>query len=174
MASSEEDNFDIDVYGTGGDAGYQREESSEPDGQEDRSTNPEENHTESKDASREPYDGATDPMRNGEHAPSKVKQEDREDSQHDGVAQKINSTDESSHTQVNLPKQAPQTQGSKRKEGADDRPLDPGATSALFLSDLHWWINDDDIRGWANQSQCEDELTDVTFAEHKINGKSKG
>ena len=172
--ASEEDNFDIDIYGDGGEADYQQEEAGEPDGQDGHPTNAEDIHTESKDTPREPYDGATNPMQNGEHVPSQMTHEGHEDSKDDGTAQKITSTDESSHAQVNLPKQAPQTQGLKRKEGADDRALDPGATSALFLSDLHWWITDDDVRGWANQSQCEDELTDVTFGEHKINGKSKG
>ncbi|KAJ5114765.1 hypothetical protein NUU61_000524 [Penicillium alfredii] len=63
--------------------------------------------------------------------------------------------------------------GVKRKE-YDDRQADPDATTALLLSDLFWWTTDDDIRGWVNQAQCEDELKDVTFSEHKVNGKSKG
>ena len=72
-----------------------------------------------------------------------------------------------------LPK-PPQQQGVKRKESSDDRPTDPSATPALMISDLHWWTTEDDIRGWANQAGCEDELKDVTFSEHKVNGKSKG
>ncbi|KAI9785644.1 MAG: hypothetical protein M1816_008267 [Peltula sp. TS41687] len=79
-------------------------------------------------------------------------------------------------TQVEAPKASPPRpkQGIKRKEGPDDRPMDHGATSAIFISDLHWWSTDDDIRGWINQTQCEDELKDITFSEHKVNGKSKG
>ncbi|EHK97251.1 putative Cleavage and polyadenylation specificity factor subunit 6 [Glarea lozoyensis 74030] len=88
--------------------------------------------------------------------------------------QKIKSTDESGADLLNIPKQAPQQQGVKRKEGSDDRPIDPGATTALLISDLHWWNTDDDIRGWVNQAQVEDELKDITFSEHKVNGKSKG
>ncbi|XXH03161.1 hypothetical protein Hte_009557 [Hypoxylon texense] len=65
-------------------------------------------------------------------------------------------------------------QGIKRKEGSDDRPIDPGATSALLLSDLQWWTTDDDIRSWIRRASCEDELKDITFSEHKVNGKSKG
>lgn len=89
-------------------------------------------------------------------------------------AQQIKSTDESGRDVLTIPKQAPQQQGVKRKEGSDDRPIDPGATSAILVSDLHWWTTDDDVRGWVNQAQCEDELKDVTFSEHKVNGKSKG
>lgn len=88
--------------------------------------------------------------------------------------QKIKSTDESGHDLINIPKQAPQQQGVKRKEGSDDRPIDQGATTALLISELHWWNTDDDIRGWINQAQVEDELKEMTFSEHKVNGKSKG
>ncbi|KAH6648777.1 hypothetical protein BKA67DRAFT_538788 [Truncatella angustata] len=65
-------------------------------------------------------------------------------------------------------------QGVKRKEGSDDRPIDPGATSCLMISDLSWWNTDDDIRKYIVQAGCEDELKDITFSEHKVNGKSKG
>ncbi len=77
------------------------------------------------------------------------------------------------HTDHNPAPQRPQ-QGVKRKEGSDDRPVDPGATSALMVSDLNWWNTDDDIRGWVRQVGCENELKEITFSEHKINGKSKG
>jgi hypothetical protein len=69
--------------------------------------------------------------------------------------------------------QQPQ-QGVKRKTESDDRPVDPGATSALLVSELNWWNTDDDIRGWTRSANCEDELKDITFSEHKVNGKSKG
>ncbi|KAI1300427.1 hypothetical protein F5Y03DRAFT_397145 [Xylaria venustula] len=65
-------------------------------------------------------------------------------------------------------------QGVKRKGESDDRPIDPGATTCLLLSDLNWWTTDDDIRGWVTYASCEDELKDITFSEHKVNGKSKG
>ncbi len=88
--------------------------------------------------------------------------------------QQIKSTDESGKGAVTIPKQAPQQQGTKRKEGSDERPIDPGATTAILVSDLHWWNTDDDVRGWVNQANCEDELKEITFSEHKVNGKSKG
>lgn len=98
----------------------------------------------------------------------------REDEHSMNEQQKIKSTDESGAGALTIPKQAPQQQGVKRKEGSDDRPIDPGATTALLISELHWWNTDDDIRGWINQAQVEDELKDITFSEHKVNGKSKG
>lgn len=69
----------------------------------------------------------------------------------------------------------PYQQGVKRKvEGSDDRPVDPNATPSLMVSELNWWNTDDDIRGWISKASCEDELKDITFSEHKVNGKSKG
>ena len=160
--AAEEDNFDIDIYGDGAeddqteepDDGMKDEESSDQTGQPTELTSIAAEHL----------------SPNEQTANSDVKTE------HEGndVAQKIASTDESGSDPVQLPKQAPQTQGLKRKDGVDDRYVDPGATTAIFVSELHWWVNDDDVRGWANQSQCEDELQDITFSEHKVNGKSKG
>jgi hypothetical protein len=72
------------------------------------------------------------------------------------------------------PHNPPPQQGVKRKEGSDERPVDPGATSALLISDLNWWNTDDYLRGMARQANCEEELKDITFSEHKVNGKSKG
>lgn len=87
--------------------------------------------------------------------------------------QQIKSTDESGDVLV-IPKQAPQQQGVKRKGASDDRPIDPGATTALLITELSWWDTDDDVRGWVNRALVEDELKDITFSEHKVNGKSKG
>lgn len=66
-------------------------------------------------------------------------------------------------------------QGVKRKsEELDDRPVDSGATAAIMISELNWWTTDDDIRGWLRQADCEQEVKELTFSEHKVNGKSKG
>jgi hypothetical protein len=70
------------------------------------------------------------------------------------------------------PPSAPQ--GVKRKDLSDERPLDHNATNALMISDLHWWTTEDHIRGWLNEAGAEAELKDLTFSEHKVNGKSKG
>ena len=67
----------------------------------------------------------------------------------------------------------PTPQGTKRK-GPDDRPVDSNATCALMVDDLHWWTTEDDIRGWVNEANAEDELKEISFNEHKVNGKSKG
>lgn len=163
MAENEEDTFDIDIYGDGG-QDYQQDATDD--------AMKVENSSEHSNPTAAAPDATTAFPSNEQNISPTVKQEHG----HGGndVAQKISSTDESAPDPVHLPKQAPQAQGLKRKDGADDRPVDPGATTALFVSELHWWVNDDDVRGWANQAQCEDELEEITFSEHKVNGKSKG
>lgn len=156
--ASEEDNFDIDVYG---DDVPQNGQNQDHDEDEVEFTLEEHNTEE-----------------NTDQIKPETQQESQPDAQAASTAEKtqsISSTVHSSAPQIQAPKQAPQQQGVKRKDSSSDhRPLDPGATSALLLSDLQWWHTEDDLRGWANQADAEDELKDVTFSEHKVNGKSKG
>lgn len=174
---SDEDNFDIDIYGDGEDetvavelddpvtalaasptsqpvmelpAGDHKSlelrEDRRPDGEmrEDQNTEPHINNTSGSDSLQ------------------------IEDQQQSGT------TVEDVRNATTDPRHAPVQQGLKRKQGVDDRSVDPGASSALMVSEVQWWVTDDDIRGWSNQCKCEDELKDVTFNEHKVNGKSKG
>jgi hypothetical protein len=75
---------------------------------------------------------------------------------------------------VSLPEDSKISQGTKRKSPSDERPIDSGATTALMISDLHWWTTEDDLRKWANQVNAEMEILEISFSEHKVNGKSKG
>jgi len=153
--AAEEDNFDIDIYGDGdGDMGN--------DGVTD-------------DKREEEQDYTVDMPEETQVAKAAEKSDElpRQHSVTNGQSH-IPNSDVSSSVHADLPKHAPQPQGTKRKETLDERPLDPGATPALLISDLNWWTTEDDIRGWANQAGCEDELKEITFSEHKVNGKSKG
>lgn len=169
--ATEEDNFDIDIYGDGGED-YPQEVPEEAT----KAEKPPEHVSKIAETTTHPI-GSSDipayPSSNSQGTHQEQKLENGHPQSSD-VAQKIASTDDSTQEPVQLPKHAPQTQGLKRKDGSDDRFVDHGATTALFISELHWWVTDDDVRGWANQSQCEDELEDITFSEHKVNGKSKG
>lgn len=168
--ASDEDNFDIDVYGD-----IDEHHTNDPvdvkhDSQMATSTM---NHgfdgtDESTTVTRSEVTGeATEPF------DPNVKNSAEDEFEID-VNGPISTEEKPPETQIEAPKQPPPKQGIKRKEGPDDRPMDNGATTAIFISDLHWWSTDDDIRGWINQSECEDELKDITFSEHKVNGKSKG
>jgi hypothetical protein len=155
--AAEEDNFDIEIYSDGegepGGENYKQEEEHDPS---------------MDDAQEEPQNGHYE-------VPAETELEgDQESESTPNGESRIPNADGVSNGQTDYPKQAPQQQGVKRKEASDERSVDPGATNALLVSDLHWWITEDDIRGWANQAGCEDELKDVTFSEHKVNGKSKG
>lgn len=176
---ADDDNFDIDIYGDDSAQSYQdstvqsapqvkAEAQDPPQGKvEGSATHSDWHHSESAGASSENkasggyHHEGSGGVGNG-------------DGHHENGTQQISSTGASANNQA-FQKQAPQQQGIKRKQGEDDdRPIDPGATAALMINDLNWWISEEDIRGWANQSGCEDELNEVTFNEHKVNGKSKG
>lgn len=173
---AEEDNFDIDIYGDDEAQNYQQDNS----GSEAKHADANDNLNEDIYNASQPSDNASKQEGDGHSTQDDSKQQDNHhgpdgsNERPSDERQQISSTGGSTHNQLQAPKQAPVQQGVKRKEGADDRSVDPGATSALLISDLHWWTCEDDIRGWANQSRCEDELKDITFNEHKVNGKSKG
>lgn len=141
--ATEDDNFDIDIYGDGsGYGGNDQEGGNDTDIVVDAP------------AGQQQQNGV-DGDNNAGNENQTIKQEHGSGSAH-------------------LAMQPTPQQGVKRKESSDDRQADPDATSALFISDLFWWTTDEDIRGWINEASCEAELKDVTFSEHKVNGKSKG
>jgi len=167
---ADDDNFDIDIYGDDSGQTYQESTPQQNTTQTDATM-----HTDSH-ANESTGETSTAKI---EEADSVMKQDGSAgatngDAQPENGTQQISSTGTSVGNQT-FQKQAPQQQGTKRKLGEDDdRPMDPGATAALMINDLNWWISEEDIRGWANQGGCEDELNEVTFNEHKVNGKSKG
>ncbi|KAL4924870.1 RNA-binding protein [Aspergillus undulatus] len=156
--ATEDDNFDIDIYGDG--SGY--------------NANDQGDYKQEDDMKQEDTDlilDAPDHNQNSGNASttdSGTIQEQPTPATNGGSVTHSDTTN-----QQQMQKDTTPQQGVKRKE-LDDRPVDPDATPALLISELHWWTTDDDIRGWVREAGCEDELKDVTFSEHKVNGKSKG
>lgn len=159
--TAEEDNFDIDIYGDGGEEYPDVNQAvDEHHGKEVKVENEVENEV------------AVAPSTE-EHGHDD--NETREDNQQEYAEQAMEQVqDPIPVPDTSLPKPPPPVHGLKRKESPDDRPVEAGATTALFISEIHWWITDDDLRGWANQSNSEGELQEITFNEQKVNGKSKG
>lgn len=177
---ADDDNFDIDIYGdddveTGG---FQQDNKAGTDSKDDQ-------HLEGaqldgiyddiKVEDEGTYDDITVEKTN-DTSTGNVKQENENDMHHYSHSdeQHIGTTQGPATNDTQIARQAPVQQGVKRKEGPDNRHVEDGASTALVVSELNWWTTDDDIRGWANQCDCEDELKDITFSEHKVNGKSKG
>lgn len=156
--ATEDDNFDIDIYGDGDTGGYNGHE-----------------HGDYKDDNTHIILDAPDYGRNNGTAQEGAAKEVNHSNGDRGAASTGDVTSMDAATQETRARQTPSIpqQGVKRKE-LEDRPSDPDATTALLVSDLYWWTTDDEIRGWIRQADCEGELKDVTFSEHKVNGKSKG
>ena len=145
---AEEDNFDIDIYG---DENVQEEYNAEQGNNYDASW---EAGAEAKHAVSDSHEVGNSGT-NGKYAHS------------DNL--KNEPMDVASSTQP-----TPPPQGTKRKTTMDDLPTDPNSTISVQIIDLHWWITEDDVRGWCARGGCEVEIKDITFNEHKVNGKSKG
>jgi len=162
---ADEHDFDIDIYGDDQDPNAQQDATQADPAASQTDPVADSANGSANDAKPDGGDAQMEQDATGEAANG--------DKQHAHSTQQIASTGGSAGQDVH--RQAPQKQGMKRKQGDDDdRPTDPGATAALMVNDVNWWISEEDIRGWANQSGCEDEVVEVTFNEHKVNGKSKG
>jgi hypothetical protein len=157
--ATEEDNFDIDIYGDG-EAGADG-----PPGHDDEADYYEEDeHTFTVD---EPEPEPT-PIKRSDSS-QEASPNDANGSSKSATAKPMSIRSSSADDTATV-----QSQGVKRKGSPNERPVESGATTALLISDLHWWITEDDIRGWVSRAGAEDELKEVTFSEHKVNGKSKG
>ncbi|KAI0125296.1 hypothetical protein BJ170DRAFT_686160 [Xylariales sp. AK1849] len=144
-----DEDFEIDIYGSA------------------------DNETSNHDTNAQAYDSNTAiTVANGSNNSAHT-QSGRQDDYNDAEGQDGHDEMDTAHGDKSRKTQQPQ-QGVKRKEGSDNRPIDPGATNCLMVSELNWWNTDDDVRKWVRQADSEEELKDITFSEHKVNGKSKG
>jgi hypothetical protein len=166
--ATDDDNFDIDIYGDGtysaNDAGAQEDSELVLDAPEN-------------------LPGSNNASTNQAAVQGNSTQQESSARPQASSAQPTTAA-QSAH-QVNAAPPAPQQQtpnttlpaaphGTKRKE-YDDRPTDPNATTAVMVSELAWWETEDNVRQWVDDCGVQkDEFKEVTFSEHKVNGKSKG
>jgi hypothetical protein len=161
---ADEDNFDIDIYGD--ETGQENVNTKESfEGNEDFNGNGSGQGNYSYDNNQESEaGGGTEGQFDQQNGSNSIKLETKTSS--------VTMDDTASSTTIQ-PSSEPLPQGVKRK-GMDERQVDPTSTNAIQITELHWWITEDDLRGWCANAGCEDEVRDITFNEHKVNGKSKG
>lgn len=165
--ATEDDNFDIDIYGDGtyGATGATSQEDSELilDAPENLPTATSASNDQS----------ANTPDRGQEQRSASAQAQPAQPTQGAQGTQKAPASGSAPQQQAPTNTLPTPPQGTKRKE-FDDQTVDPAATSALIISELTWWTTEDHIRDWISDAGAGNLLNDVTFSEHKVNGKSKG
>ncbi|KAK1057210.1 hypothetical protein LTR12_012991 [Friedmanniomyces endolithicus] len=158
--SADDDTFEIDIYGDEDQAEADPElypaqpEHSATDDSAARHVNGDDVHTNGHESATSPSNTSNPPPMNGTTEPSppqpNLKRKASDANSSTNIPQTTNHTTSSTHS------------------------LDPSALPALKLSDLHWWTTEEDLRGICARASSESSLHDLSFNEHKVNGKSKG
>jgi hypothetical protein len=146
---AEDDTFDIDIYGDDG------QDQAQPDHQDGDDLIFDDDELAPQTTTEKPShatNGTT--SQDTPSAPQGTKRKAQDDEDDSGQTQ-----------QASTPSQTNNTQNTA---------IDPSAMPALRLAELHWWTTEEDVRAFCARAGVEGELREITFGEHKINGKSRG
>lgn len=162
--AEKEDDFDFDIYG---DDSAQNYEEADPQAHDGGALSTGDEHYDESYQGQNAQVGDSSYQMTEDASATVTEPQDSTQQHYDASATAPNSSETAHSDQMQ--------HGTKRKVGDDaETPTEPGATSALSLSELNWWTSEDELRGWTNECGVEEQLRDITFNEHKVNGKSKG
>lgn len=183
---ADEDNFDIDIYGDE-EPEVEKAQAEQPADGDNKANN---GHAQVTIANGSGYgeSGVAQEESGGRHGENGVKQA-QDYPQHQQDTTMTSETQDVTHNSNNSVKpeetndriKDDETNAHSKSEDANegydgyhDQSVDANASQAVIVNGMQWWVNDDDVRGWARFAGAEDDLRDITFGEHKVNGKCKG
>ncbi|KAI8146635.1 hypothetical protein BJV82DRAFT_576176 [Fennellomyces sp. T-0311] len=100
-----------------------------------------------------------------------------EHGQRQQTPQKIPSSVQSYSSSTRSTTDSPSSTSSRRElpiSMSNLRGIVPHPTNAMYIGELAWYVNDEAVKAPLVEAGLGNELKDLTFFEHKVNGKSRG
>ncbi|KAI5364579.1 Putative nucleotide-binding alpha-beta plait domain superfamily, CPSF6/7 family [Septoria linicola] len=156
--SGEDDTFDLDIYGD-------ETPAQEKQQQQQQQRQEEENPEDRLDFGDDTYEDST----------TQTHQQDQPtNTSQSGQKRKAPDDGHDEHHQAAPANRTPSASARPASATPAYASTEPNATQALKLSELQWWTTEEDLRAFCASAEVEDQLRDIAFGEHKINGKSRG
>lgn len=156
--SGEDDTFDIDIYGDESET-QQNQELKREENPEDRLFDDDETYG---------YEGGDNQQTSNDHDAQ------QQQTSTPGLPNRNKRKADEYEEDNQPPAEAPAGPASSTPSTHPALPTEPNATPAIQIRDLHWWTTEEDVRHFCAAANVEADLKEITFGEHKINGKSRG